>query len=219
MCIRDSFEHVGRRVTDKALRTAARTMALPDTDELLARIGSAEISAHEVLSTLYPELAAKRSEIDARRAVAGLEADQEFTRAPCCNPLPGERIVGITYRGKGVVIHAIDCPVLAEFEDSPDRWVDLQWREGQHPPAYSTNLSLTIRNDAGVLGRICSLIGGQGANISDLEFVDRKPDFYRLRVEVELRDSEHLHALLTALEAEQDVAQVGRIRDPSAHMH
>ncbi|WP_062560857.1 RelA/SpoT family protein [Paracoccus aminovorans] len=216
--VRVAFEHVGRKVSDKALRTAARTMALPDTDELLARIGSAEISAHDVLSTLYPELASARSEIDARRAVAGLEADQEFTRAPCCNPLPGERIVGITYRGKGVVIHAIDCPVLAEFEDSPDRWVDLHWREGQHPAAYSTMLSLTIRHDAGVLGRICTLIGAQGANISDLEFIDRKPDFYRLRVEVELRGREHLHALLTALEAESDVAQVSRIRDPSAHL-
>ncbi|RQP07213.1 MAG: bifunctional (p)ppGpp synthetase/guanosine-3',5'-bis(diphosphate) 3'-pyrophosphohydrolase, partial [Paracoccus sp. BP8] len=216
--VRVAFEHVGRKVSDKALRIAAKTMALPDTDELLARIGSAEISAHDVLTTLYPELAQKRSEIDAKRAVAGLEADQEFTRAPCCNPLPGERIVGITYRGKGVVIHAIDCPVLAEFEDSPERWVDLHWREGQHPAAYSTMLSLTIRHDAGVLGRICTLIGAQGANISDLEFVDRKPDFYRLRVEIELRDREHMHTLLTALEAESDVAQVSRIRDPSAHM-
>ena len=85
-----------------------------------------------------------------------------------------------------MVIHAIDCPVLAEFEDSPDRWVDLQWREGRHPAAYSTVLNLTIRHDAGVLGRICTLIGAQGANISNLEFIARKPDFYRIEVEVEL---------------------------------
>ena len=216
--VRVAFEHVGRRVTDKALRTAARAMALPDTNELLARIGSAEVPAQDVLRRLYPELVSTQSEIDAKRAVAGLEADQGFTRAPCCNPLPGERIVGITYRGKGVVIHAIDCPVLAEFEDSPSRWVDLHWRQGRHPAAYSTILSLTIRHDAGVLGRICTLIGQQGANISDLEFVDRKPDFYRLKVIVELRDREHLHNLLTALDAESDVAQVARIRDPLARL-
>ncbi|MRX49588.1 RelA/SpoT family protein [Paracoccus sp. S-4012] len=212
---RVAFEHVGRKLTDKALRTAARTLAMPDTDELLARIGSAEISAQEVLGALYPELAHAPAEISADRAVAGLEADQSFTRAPCCAPLPGERIVGITYRGKGVVIHAIDCPVMADFEDQPDRWVDLRWRVGRHPPSYGVRLLLTIRHDAGVLGRICTLIGSQGANISDLEFVDRKPDFYKLRVEVELRDHEHLHALMTALEAESDVAQVARIRDPS----
>ncbi|MFN3274555.1 MAG: RelA/SpoT family protein [Paracoccus sp. (in: a-proteobacteria)] len=213
--VRVSFEHVGRKPTDKALRTAARQMGLPSAEDLLARIGSAENSAKEVLEILYPELADHQDEIDSRRPIAGLEADDRFKRAPCCNPLPGERIVGITYRGAGVVIHAIDCPVLAEFEDMPNRWVDLQWRDGRHPAAYSTVLSLTIRHDAGVLGRICGLIGGQGANISNLEFIDRKPDFYRIEVEVELRDHEHLHKLLTALEAESDVAQVARIRDPA----
>ncbi|WEF24149.1 bifunctional (p)ppGpp synthetase/guanosine-3',5'-bis(diphosphate) 3'-pyrophosphohydrolase [Paracoccus sp. S3-43] len=211
--VRVSFEHVGRKVTDKALRTAAKQMGIADGDELLARIGSAENSAKEVLQVLYPDLAAHQDEIDGTRPFAGVEADADFKRAPCCRPLPGERIVGITYRGKGVVIHAIDCPVLAEYEDSPDRWVDVQWRAGRHPAVYSTMLSLTIRHDAGVLGRICSLIGAQGANISNLEFMDRKPDFYRIEVEVELRDQEHLHNLLTALEAESDVAQVARIRD------
>ena len=73
------------------------------------------------------------------------------------------------------VIHAIDCPVLEEFEDQPQRWVDLQWHSGKHPPAHTVSLDLTIRNDAGVLGRICTLIGEQKANISDLHFLDRKP--------------------------------------------
>lgn len=211
---RVAFEHVGRKVTDKALRTAARQMGLADSDELLARIGSAEVMSQDVLASLYPELAQVKDEVDATRPFAGLEADTSFQRAPCCNPLPGERIVGITYRGRGVVIHAIDCPVLADFEDQPDRWVDLRWREGRHPAAYSTSLLLTIRNDAGVLGRICTLIGAQGANISNLVFQDRKSDFYRLLVDVELRDREHLHNLMTALEAELDVAQVARQRDP-----
>ncbi len=214
--VRVAFEHVNRKATDKALRAAAKTLALPDVDEMLARIGSAEMSAQELIRALYPDLTPVEEEIDSAHAVAGLEADQEFTRAPCCDPLPGERIIGITYRGKGVVIHAIDCPVLADFEDQPDRWVDLRWREGRHPPVYSSRLGLTIRHDAGVLGRICTLIGAQGANISDLEFLDRKQDFYRLRIDVELRDREHLHTLLTALDAEPDVAQVARIRDPSA---
>jgi len=147
--------------------------------------------------------------------VLGLGADQTFRRADCCQPLPGERIVGITYRGQGVVIHAIDCPALEEFEEQPGRWVDVHWQPGQHPPVYSASLKLTISNDAGVLGHICTLIGQQKANISDLNFSDRKPDFYSLVVEVELRDAEHLHRLLTALEAETDVAQVERLRDLS----
>ncbi|OCX61637.1 GTP pyrophosphokinase [Thioclava sp. SK-1] len=212
---RVAFEHVGRRVTDKALRTAAKSLGLAGETELLARLGSAEIASTEVLQALYPELAARThgKVIEPTRAVLGLGADQSFSRADCCQPLPGERIVGITYRGRGVVIHSIDCPALEEFEDQPERWVDLHWQTGQHPPAYVASLKITISNDAGVLGHMCTLIGQQKANISDLNFVDRKPDFYSLVVEVELRDAEHLHTLLTALEAETDVAQVERWRD------
>ncbi|HMQ41447.1 MAG TPA: bifunctional (p)ppGpp synthetase/guanosine-3',5'-bis(diphosphate) 3'-pyrophosphohydrolase [Paracoccus sp. (in: a-proteobacteria)] len=214
--VRISFEHHGRRVTDKALRTAATKLALPDSDELLARIGCAEMSAQDVLTTLYPELSDHKETVDPKRPVAGLEADQTLGRAQCCQPLPGERIVGITYRGRGVIIHSIDCPALAELDNEEDmkRWVDLQWREGRHPPAYPVTLSVTIRHDAGVLGRICTLIGSQGANISNLTFADRKPDFYRLEIEVELHGLDQLHALLTALEAESDVAQVTRLLRP-----
>ena len=211
---RVAFEHVGRKVTDKALRIAAKNLALPDEKEVLARIGSAELTASEVLAAIYPELAQQTAEeVDSRRAVVGLTADQSFRRANCCQPVPGERIVGITYRGQGVVVHAIDCPALAEFEDQPTRWIDLRWHSGRHAAVYTVSLNLTIANDAGVPGGICTLIGRQKANISDLTFVDRKPDFYRLIVEVDLRDAEHLHALLTALEAEPDVAQAERYRD------
>lgn len=166
-----------------------------------------------MVETLYPELAQHGPEtVEPTRAVIGLGADQSFRRADCCQPLPGERIVGITYRGQGRGDPRDRLPALEEFEEEPERWVDLHWQPGQHPPAYTASLKITISNDAGVLGHI-TLIGQQKANISDLHFIDRKPDFYSLVVEVELRDVEHLHMLLTALEAETDVAQVERWRD------
>ena len=211
---RAAFDHVGRKSTDKALRTAARMLGLNGESDLLARLGSAEITARRVLETLYPELTqAPGDEVDASRPVIGLNADQTFRRASCCQPVPGERIVGITYRGQGVVVHAIDCPALEELEDQPERWVDLNWQAGRHAAVNTVSLDVTISNDAGVLGRICTLIGQQKANISDLQFVDRKPDFYRLLIDVDLRDVEHLHMIMTALEAETDVAEVGRHRD------
>lgn len=210
---RVSFEHVGKRATDKALRTAAKLFNLKDHNELLARLGSAEIAARDVLQSLYPELVDASDEVENSRAVVGLGSDQPFRRASCCQPVPGERIVGITYRGQGVMIHAIDCEALVEFENENHRWIDLQWHSGRHPASNTVSLDLTIRNDAGVLGRICTLIGEQKANISDLHFLDRKPDFYRLIVDVDLRDIEHLHAVMLALEAENDVASISRHRD------
>ena len=213
---RAAFDHVGKKASDKALRTAAKMLGLADEMDLLARLGSAELTARRVVETLYPELSlAKVDEVDARRPVVGLPADENFRRATCCQPVPGERIVGITYRGQGVVIHAIDCPALEEFEEQPARWIDLQWHSGRHAPVHTVCLEITISNDAGVLGRICTLIGEQKANISDLRFTDRKPDFYRLLVDVDLRDVEHLHMVMTALEAETDVAQISRHRDLS----
>ena len=212
---RVAFEQMGKKATDKALETAARHMGYEDAEDLLARIGSAEITAREVVEALYPELAdTSGDEIEEARAIAGLSPGQAFARAKCCQPVPGERIVGISYRGRGVIVHAIDCPVLSEFEEQPERWVDLQWHSGKHPAVYTVTLNITISNDSGVLGRICTLIGEQKANIADMKFVDRKPDFYRILIDVELRDAEHLHTVMTALEAESAVAEIERFRDP-----
>lgn len=213
---RVAFEHIGKKVTDKALNTAAKRMGLPDMDELLARLGRAEANARDMVEGLYPELSTSTGdEVEPARAIVGLEHGQTFERAACCQPVPGERIVGISYRGKGVVVHAIDCPVLTEFEDQNERWVDLHWHSGNHPAAHTVSLRITISNDAGVLGRICTLIGEQKANIADLIFLDRKPDFYRILIDVDLRDVEHLHTVMTALEADSDVAVLERYRDPA----
>ena len=211
---RSAFEHVGRKATDKALDTASKHLRLKDRDELLARLGSAELTAQEVVQVVYPELAkTEGDQVPLRRAVIGLSPGQSFDRAPCCQPLPGERIVGITFRGKGVTVHTMDCDRLSEYESQPERWVDLQWHSGLHPAAYDVTLDMTIGNGAGVLGRICSLIGEKKANISDLDFIDRKPDFFRLRIDVELRDVEQLHSLMLTLEADSDVAAVERHRE------
>ena len=211
---RVAFYHVGKSATEKALSTAARQLGKRDSQELLNELGRARISGNEVVKAVYPALApGTGDEIDAARAVVGLATGQNFERAQCCQPVPGERIAGISYRGKGVFVHAIDCPALQEFEEQSDRWVDLHWHSGPHPAVHTVSLDMTISNLAGVLGRVCTLIGEQRANISDLKFIDRKPDFYQLIVDVDLRDAENLHAVKLSLEAESAVASISRHRD------
>ena len=213
---RASFTHIGKKLTDKVLETAARNLRIEDVDTMLARLGSAELAARDVIHSVYPELRDTETDnIEPRRAVIGLSSDQSFHIAKCCQPLPGERIVGISQRGQGVEVHAIDCETLEEFEDQLDRWMDLHWHAGKHPAIHHASLEMTIGNDAGVLGRICTLIGEQKANISDLNFTDQNSDFYRLLIDIELRDAEHLHSVMSALEAESDVAAVQRFRDPA----
>ena len=212
---RVAFEQVGKKPTDKALSTAAKVLNLDSGDEVLARIGSAELSAREAVGAVYPELLerGRETQIDASRAVVGLPAGEAPRRAQCCQPVPGERIVGITYPGRGPILHTIDCDILAELGEEADRWIDLRWSEGRHAPVHNVTIDMTMSNARGVLGRICTLIGEQNANISDLHFLDRKPDFFRLLVDVDVRDAEHLHAVMTAVEADTDVATLERSRN------
>ncbi len=212
---RVALERVGKKPTDKALETAARRIGIEDAEELLARLGGAEMTGRDLVGALYPELLREASlpaaQDKAAAVVIGLGKGQEARPAPCCNPIPGERIVGIAVRGKGVMVHAIDCAELATFEDEADRWIDLRWAD-QPARTHAARVEVTMANDAGVLGRICTLVGEHRANITDIAFTERKPDFYRVTIEVEVRDLAHLSNVITAIEADSDVAQVRRIR-------
>ncbi len=211
---RVAFEHVGKKATDKALETAAKALHIDSGDEVLARIGAAEISAREVVATLYPELVGRPEDEEVvRRPVIGLDPSVEVNRAQCCQPVPGERIVGVPYKGLGPVLHAIDCPALADLDAMANNWIDVHWTEGRHATIHNVTINVTISNDQGVLGRICTLIGEQNANISDLHFIDRKPDYFRLLIDVDVRDAEHLHAVMMAVEADSDVATLERYRN------
>jgi RelA/SpoT family (p)ppGpp synthetase len=213
---RVALERVGKKATDKALEAAARRLGLDEAEDVLARLGAAEMTGKELVAALYPELlreaALPKLSDKLAPVVIGLDSGQVAQPAPCCNPIPGERIVGIAVRGKGVMIHAIDCAELGAFEDTPDRWIDLRWAEGPARPDHSARIEVAMANDAGVLGRICTLIGEQRANITDIVFTDRKPDFYRMVIVIEVRDMEHLTHVLTAIDADSDVAEVRRFR-------
>ena len=212
---RVAFENVGKRPTNKALLTAAKMFALKTADDVLVSLGSAELTGTQVVEALYPEIIRKRpiDEIEPSKAIIGLMSDQNAQRSSCCEPLPGERIVGILTKGKGVMIHTIDCDRLAIYDQVQDRWIDLHWSEGNHQALNEVLINITIGNDAGVLGRICTLIGEQNANISDMRFEEKQPDFYRIAVSIEVRDVKHLHNVVTSLNADTDVAEITRHRD------
>jgi RelA/SpoT family (p)ppGpp synthetase len=218
---RIALERIGKTASAKALATAAKQLTGGDRDELLSRLGQADLRGADLVRVLYPEL---DTEVEMRpeapnKGVIGLEKGQDAKQAACCRPLPGERVIGILVKGEGVRVHAIDCDVLEDFEEKGGEWIDLRWPEGGSIPQHLAVLELTLVNDAGVLGRICTLIGEQKANICDITFTERKPDFYRMVIEIEVRDVKHLLHVQTAVEADSDVTELLRYRrriDPSA---
>lgn len=214
---RVALEKVGKKPTDKALETAANRLSIKNADELLAQLGNAEITGSDLVMVLYPELMLDEdnSSTEHQVEVIGLKSGQKHISATCCLPLPGERIVGIPVRGHGVMIHAIDCEMLSDYEDHSSEWIDLRWTEGMSKANHPSRLDIVMANDAGVLGRICTLIGEHNANILDINFCDKKPDFYRIIINVNVRDLTHLHNLQTAIEADSDIAEVKRSRNYS----
>ncbi len=174
------------------------------------------MTGSELVATLYPELLREEDFPKFREpgkpVVIGLGSEQEAVPASCCRPIPGERIVGITTRGKGVSIHAIDCAELVQYEEQPDRWLDLRWSDDHRNADHEVRIEVILANNSGALGRICTLIGEQNANITNIDFVDRKPDFYRMLIDIEVRDMEHLTHVLTAIDADSDIAEVRRHR-------
>ena len=212
---RVAFERIGKKATDRALQTAARKMGKENSDDILAALGAAEITSRELITNLYPNL--ENSDplpfsTEENINFVGLPKGQTAGAAECCQPVPGERIVGVILKGKGIDIHAIDCDSLENFDQESINWIDLSWPQGEAKIAYPSTIMITMVNGAGVLGRICTLVGDMGANIIDMVFLERKHDFYRIRIEIHVSDVEHLLNIITSIEADTDIAEVIRFR-------
>jgi GTP pyrophosphokinase/guanosine-3',5'-bis(diphosphate) 3'-pyrophosphohydrolase len=133
--------------------------------------------------------------------------------APCCSPVPGDRIVGILEPEKGLTVHTIDCERLAEFEDREGLWRDLQWSpEAERNAMAGARLRATIRNATGVLGQVCTIIGEAGGNIINLRMAHRQSDFFDVDFDIEVMDAKHLTHIAAALRACPAIETVDRAR-------
>ena len=182
---------------------------------MLFRSGAAELTGIELIKLIYPEMFKGENLPEYSSDVisfVGLPAGAKGKTAKCCKPLPGERIVGISRKGKGVLIHAIDCQQLIDFEEKNENWLDLRWPEKFGTEGYSSSVIVTLLNKAGVLGKICSLIGEQKANITDIKFFEERADYYIIYIELDVRNIEHLMNILSAITADEDVAEASRHR-------
>jgi guanosine-3',5'-bis(diphosphate) 3'-pyrophosphohydrolase len=144
-------------------------------------------------------------------SIRGLTPGVAFALAPCCNPVPGDRIVGLRHPGSAVEVHTIDCPTLADGTDSD--WVDLAWGDGSDGAA--ARLQIILRNEVGALGIAAGILGAQRANIVNLTLVHRDGSFHTFHVTVEVHDLHHLMRILAALRAADAVSSAERLTAPN----
>ncbi len=132
--------------------------------------------------------------------------------SPISMPIPGDRIVGISQPGKGVEVFRIDSPSLAEFDEQPERWLDMSWDiDPDDHRLFSARVVLTLANSPGALGDVATVTGKHGANIENLITTDRKPDFYEMVVDIGVENAKHLERLLTALRGLKTVSAAKRV--------
>lgn len=203
---------VPARIGKKAIRAAVERLGMEEPDDLMYAIGAAKISDREVMEALVPGCTAGIAEDEhwerRERAILirGLTPGVAFELAPCCHPVPGDRIVGIRRKGEPVLVHAIDCLELASGVDSD--WIDLAW--GNRSFGAAGQLSVTIYDRLGTLAEMAGIFAQNKANIITLMQAHIDHPFVTYDVEVEVEDVGHLNRIVSALRASDAVAQAER---------
>ncbi|WP_297670394.1 bifunctional (p)ppGpp synthetase/guanosine-3',5'-bis(diphosphate) 3'-pyrophosphohydrolase [uncultured Desulfovibrio sp.] len=229
---RDLLEKEGRKVNlnvsramkDGQLALVAADMNFESVDDLVAAVGYAHTTPRKVLNRLYavlhPDEAAaaepptptvKESRENARRKSDGVGisgVDGVLMRmAKCCNPVPGDPIIGYISRGQGITVHLADCPNVANME--PERLISVHW-DGQEEKPYEAGIFIIAKNEHGVLAAVAEVMGKNSVNITGLNMEIQADGRARLHFTVEVRDATQLYQLIEAIRALPPIFEVVR---------
>ncbi len=136
--------------------------------------------------------------------------------APCCLPVPKEEVVGVCEGDGQLLVHRTECDNI-DWTGMAGRLVEhIDWKDGKFVPIHPAGITASLANRAGVLGRICNLIGEHHSNISDIEFLHREQKEYLILFEIQVRDCTHLDEVMSAIRSDVEVKFVFRSENVSS---
>ncbi len=200
-------------------------------DDLYAGIGFGKIFPRNLLAKLVPEQALSETTApkDSRltsvvKKVFGIASSDSIEvkgvdgllvyRARCCNPIRGEEIVGYITRGKGIAVHAKNCPNVQNLIYDSERKIDVEWR-GTAEEAYTVRLAIHGEDRQGLLAEIAAVISDTHTNIRNIEAKTFPDQNATIDVTLEISDNRHLEKLMGALKRIDRVFDVERILRPN----
>ncbi|HEU4940702.1 MAG TPA: TGS domain-containing protein, partial [Candidatus Eisenbacteria bacterium] len=214
-----------RRLTPPASPTfdeLARAFGHGDSDGLYAALGSGTVSMAQVIQRWFPAGVGpvqriKEASLEAVRAITGRPGrgvriqgvdNLMVSFARCCQPVPGDSVVGIVTRGRGVTVHRTDCPNTFEDRVAPERRVIVDWSAAPED-AFSVKLSIFGQDRKSLLADIAKAIAVTNTNIrtAGIKANDRNA---RGAFVVEVRDLAHLRQVMRAVEQVEGVEAVER---------
>jgi GTP pyrophosphokinase len=199
-------------------------------DDLVADVGYGKIAPKAVVARLFPETGEDGgaappppSRVSAisnvvRRvlpfgAVAGIrvkgENDLLATLAKCCQPVPGDDIVGYVTRGRGVSVHATTCPNVRSLLFDASREIPVEWAAAKDA-SVTVDLEIRTEDRQGMLARITQVLSAANSNIRSIEARTSRDGNAAIEASVTTRDRRHLERLLVSLRALPGVTDVRR---------
>ena len=216
-----AFRDAGQEYSEKALTTALKKLKLARVEDVYAHLGQGLVAAGDVVKAVFPSIKADAGLLSwanwmTRKPkgnaipIEGLAAGLGYHLAPCCQPLAGDRIIGVISQGLGVVVHTADCDQLEALQDQIDSWLDLKWSPDAANEVQVGRLKIVIDNAKGALANMCNAIANHGGNINNLKIVGRTALVFDILVDVEVRDAKHLAAIIAGLRTSPSINAVDR---------
>jgi len=218
-----------KEIKDEELRKIASDYGLGQIDDLMAGIGYGKYSARQVLARLAPTSAAPVAESESgsiasvvRRVFGGDSGNNAIRvkghgdllvyRARCCNPIRGEDVVGYVTRGKGVAVHAVNCPNVVNLLYEPERRIDVEWaRDEGTPSSYPVKLTVFCDDRFGMLKQITAVISDAKTNIRDMQ-VRSSNGQANIDVILDIADLKHLENIINGVRKIPGVHDVQRLQ-------
>jgi RelA/SpoT family (p)ppGpp synthetase len=152
--------------------------------------------------------------LDASIPIRGINSDLPVRFAPNGGAVPGDRIVGIVTPGEGITIYPIQSPTLKDFEETPERWLDVRWdMDDRTPQRFPARIAVQSVNEPGTLAQIAQVIAEHDGNIDNIRMTRRSPDFTDCVIDLEVYDLKHLSAIIAQLRAKKVVAAAERVNN------
>ncbi|EJJ27830.1 bifunctional (p)ppGpp synthetase/guanosine-3',5'-bis(diphosphate) 3'-pyrophosphohydrolase [Rhizobium viscosum] len=143
--------------------------------------------------------------------IRGLSGNVDVKFSPT-GAVPGDRIVGIMEKGKGITIYPIQSPSLQRFDDQPDRWIDVRWDlDEANKSRFMARIMVNALNEPGTLAKVAQTVASLDVNIRMLNTVRVAADFTEMVLEVEVWDLRQLNQLLSQLKDLDCIATVRRL--------
>lgn len=211
------------KADDDKLQPVARLLKLKDTPQLIASVGAGDVHVMQVLKALHPELESapepqeKPSTLErivdrVRGTGKGIRiqgADGLLVRyAQCCQPVPGDNVVGYVTRGRGVSIHRGDCPNLLLLAHEPERRLEIDWQE-MAGERFVVRLAMEGTDRRGLYADVAAAVSATGTDIKSFELktTDGKVTGSAM---VEVENLAHLERIMKAARRVKGIAVVSR---------